>query len=326
MAPLLIALVLIGGGTSLAARSALPGSALYPVKVDINDKLQSSLELSSEGKADWDATLESRRLSEAETLDAEGKLDANTEADLKTRFNASAQDYATQMAAVNATGKGSAKAVSTASNLQGSLAAHAQVLAGMNNSLTADLLSSVTAESVTVAQGQNTLEAAYSADTAANTASSAKASETAAQGSISAAQSLVTSANANGSSGAAASANANIAVASDAYQQGMNSYNAGNYGDAFIQFQNAMRIANQTKTALSIGQTLSMTASSAGSARSASSASSTTGSGSSASSSAGSTSSSASGSLDTSIGASGSLSAGQASTGGNAGVNVNLGQ
>ena len=134
MAPLLIALVLIGGGTSFAAKSALPGSALYPVKVDFNEKLQSSLEFSSAGKADWDATLESRRLSEAETLASQGKLTASTEADLKTRFDATAQDYATQVAAITATGKGSAAAVSTSSKLQGSLAAHAQVLASMDGS------------------------------------------------------------------------------------------------------------------------------------------------------------------------------------------------
>ena len=329
MAPILIALLLIGGGTSLAAKSAVPGSALYPVKVDFNENLHSSFDLSSESKAQWDATLESRRLSEAETLASQGKLTASTEADLKTRFNAEAQDYSVQMAKINATGKGSASAVETASNLQGSLAAHAQVLsqfsASANAGQVADLMAAVNTEAGTVSNNQNTLEASFMADTSAATQATAQSRQAAAQSSINSANAYMTSLSANGSANAVAAATANISLATQAYDQGTASYAAGNYGDAFVQFENAMRIAGQAQTTLSIGQKLNLGANgmtqdgATGSASGDMNAASGSNTGTSSDSNG-----SVSGGVSVGANATGGASSGSNASG-NAGVNVNTG-
>src|SRR6185369_7748217 len=49
--PIFIAiLVLLGGGTSFAAQNALPGDALYSVKVNVNEQVEGLLSLSAESK------------------------------------------------------------------------------------------------------------------------------------------------------------------------------------------------------------------------------------------------------------------------------------
>src|SRR5258708_36151599 len=91
--PILIAILLVlGGGTSFAAQSALPGNPLYTVKVNVNEKVEGMLSLSDEAKANWEAVLAGRRLTEAENLAAQSKLDAQTRAQLETQF----EDHANQ--------------------------------------------------------------------------------------------------------------------------------------------------------------------------------------------------------------------------------------
>ncbi len=64
---LLITLI-AGGGVSYASESALPGTVLYPVKIHINEGVQSVFMVSSERRGAWEAELLNRRLQEAELL------------------------------------------------------------------------------------------------------------------------------------------------------------------------------------------------------------------------------------------------------------------
>ncbi len=71
-----LALVLIVGGTaSASANGALPGDALYSLKVHVNENFERALALSPEAKAYIDVKHAEERLSEVELLAAKGSVD-----------------------------------------------------------------------------------------------------------------------------------------------------------------------------------------------------------------------------------------------------------
>lgn len=80
--------VLLGGGTSFAAASALPGDALYPVKVNVNEKFEGAFKFSAEEKAEFQAKLAEKRLAEGNTLAAQGRLNAEASARVEAAFTA----------------------------------------------------------------------------------------------------------------------------------------------------------------------------------------------------------------------------------------------
>ncbi len=58
----------IGGGTVLASQKALPGDALYGVKVNVAEEIQSRFSSSEKARAEWEAERVRRRLIEINTL------------------------------------------------------------------------------------------------------------------------------------------------------------------------------------------------------------------------------------------------------------------
>ena len=72
------AVVLIVGVPFIAERS-MPGDVLYPVKVEFNEELRSSLSLSPYAKVAWETERLERRLAEARLLASEGKLTQEAE-------------------------------------------------------------------------------------------------------------------------------------------------------------------------------------------------------------------------------------------------------
>lgn len=73
---LAIILLITGGGTTYAAEGSIPGDILYPIKIEVNEKLLSALTLKEEKKADWSVRQAERRLEEAAKLSDSGKLNA----------------------------------------------------------------------------------------------------------------------------------------------------------------------------------------------------------------------------------------------------------
>ena len=79
----ILLIVLLGGGVSFAAEGALPGDALYPVKVGVNERVRAALALGLEADAEWNVRQIERRLEEAEELSAEGELNAETRTEIE---------------------------------------------------------------------------------------------------------------------------------------------------------------------------------------------------------------------------------------------------
>jgi len=89
---LVVVLFVTSSGISYAAQGALPGDALYAVKVRVNEPVLGALALSSSQKAEWAMRVAGERLKEAATLSAAGRLTATAQADLQANFN----EHATQ--------------------------------------------------------------------------------------------------------------------------------------------------------------------------------------------------------------------------------------
>ncbi len=124
-------IILAGGGTSLAADSALPGDPLYTIKLKVNEPILAAFQASPAAKAEWHAHVAVRRLEEADQLAIEGRLDAAAKAELETHFEGSASKAAAAVAELNA--KGDAEAASNvAVNLESDLNAHARILADLD--------------------------------------------------------------------------------------------------------------------------------------------------------------------------------------------------
>lgn len=92
MSAILIIALLFGGGVSLAAESALPGSILYPVKVSVNEGVRSAF-ATGENQVRWDMRRVERRIAEARELAEKGRLDAEVRANIETRMSAHTEDF-----------------------------------------------------------------------------------------------------------------------------------------------------------------------------------------------------------------------------------------
>lgn len=80
-------LVLGGGSLSYAAEYALPGDTLYPVKVYVNEEVHGALVLSPEARASWATKRAERRIKEAKTLAATGRLTPEASTTIIAAFN-----------------------------------------------------------------------------------------------------------------------------------------------------------------------------------------------------------------------------------------------
>jgi len=124
-----LALVLVvGTGTAYAAESALPGDALYTIKVNVEEPIQGALATSPQAKAQWSAELATRRLSEAETLAAQGKLTPQAASAVTTGLDQATTQFDANVAEVATSSGDQALAVDLQSNMQATLAANTQVL------------------------------------------------------------------------------------------------------------------------------------------------------------------------------------------------------
>jgi len=94
--------VLVSGGASLVAENALPGDALYPVKISVNEGVRGMVAVTDASQARWDAQRVERRLAETAELAAEGKLDSDVHAELISQFDMHANAFDRHVESVEA--------------------------------------------------------------------------------------------------------------------------------------------------------------------------------------------------------------------------------
>ena len=126
--------LVVGAGTSYAARSALPGQALYALKINVTEPVERILTASSQSQAQWDVTLANKRLGEAEKLAVAGMLTTSNAHIVETQLDAVTENFnATVTTLASSTGD-VVQASNAQSDLEASLSAHVQVLAAIASS------------------------------------------------------------------------------------------------------------------------------------------------------------------------------------------------
>ena len=256
MALTLILALFLGGGASYAAEAALPGDILYPVKIEVNERVREWVSVSEEAKAEWQTRAVERRLEEAEALAAENRLTGNVRAEIEARFEAHANRVEQRIADFDAKENLNAAADINA-NFETTLRAHAAILEHLNiekggeKSAQADiepLINKVRIRAAGAAKTRQDAEVRVATSTNAEMKTAAEGRLKAAEHKIAEVREFIENSSANAEIRAQAEAQLNIATQTLA--DGKIKMEAEAYNEAFILFQQAHRIAQEAKLLL----------------------------------------------------------------------------
>lgn len=257
IAAITIIVALLGGGTSFAAQGALPGNALYPVKIYVNEGVVGALQLSENAKAAWEVHLASERLDEAAQLSAQGELKGKNEQQLREAFAKHAEKAQDRVEKLREKGNLTA-AASVTSDLESSLRAHEGVLSVFTDA-------SGTVRTITIKlNGAIKIRTEIEYDIEATSTPNVKP---AAEGKIKAAENVIASvksflagyATSTNSTSTATStiatstiaeANAKIQAAENLVVQTKAELTVGHYANAFNLAQQALRTAQEARISL----------------------------------------------------------------------------
>lgn len=174
----LLLLFALGGSAAYAAGGALPGDALYSVKIGVAEPIEGAMQFSPEAKATWHASVALRRVEEAETLAATGKLTPVTAATIESNFDSHA-DAATSL--TNKAGSAdSPQKEGLSADIAARLAAHSNVLSTLGEqSANAEVAASAAKLAGAVSQHATELLAVNDSEEPDNTGTTAITSTTA---------------------------------------------------------------------------------------------------------------------------------------------------
>ncbi len=254
--PITTALVLtlfMGVGTSYAAEGALPGDSLYPVKIQVNEKIQGALALSDEAKADFYASRAERRLEEVELLTAQGRLTEDAKAQIESGIDISTGEYNAHLAAMKKVPSKEIKVADSEAHFEAALAAHEDVLARLSTAVPkakdtlTPIIDNVHAQAIAVQQERIAFESSWS--DASNTPQSkavAHERKQRAENKLKDIRALVESARANGKKGQVATTTESTTVTAteNDISHGNAQLDNGDYGGAMQTYQAAIRAAD----------------------------------------------------------------------------------
>lgn len=133
----LILVLVMSFGTAFAAESSLPGDALYPFKIHVNEEVEAWFALSDKAKAELQSDLSARRLEESEKLASSAELNADLKSSIASNFAAHADLLKESIAKLQADNE-SDLASDISSHFEASLRAHAKVLASLRSNAESD--------------------------------------------------------------------------------------------------------------------------------------------------------------------------------------------
>jgi hypothetical protein len=253
VAAALVLVMVVGVTTSYAAETALPGDPLYAVKVNINEPVERATVAASQSSTQWDVTLTSRRLEEAEKLAASGTLTPSKAAIVQTQLTADTQSFDANVAALATSTTDAAQVADAQSDLEAALSAHVQVLVDIASSTpsvqgqVAPILATVRTH---VAQARGARIAALATlDESATSTSIRIAASSEKENAVSGLASVRMLASKMIAKSASSTAQIDTA-ASDTQQAidtGDSNLAAGHFKEAFSAFQSAARTATQVQ-------------------------------------------------------------------------------
>ena len=253
-----------GGGTSFAAESALPGDVLYGVKVNVNEEVRGVLAVSDEAKAHLAAELAERRLQEAAELASEGRLTAEAQAQIESRFNAHVANFENKTNKLTAKGK-ARSAAELSSNFEASLKARGQILdaleAKAEGVTKADarvearpLATAIQIGFGTVQKTRADAETQVSAGAKADVEAAARGKLQAVTNKITEVRGLIERTKGSISASTTAEAEARLNLAEEAVTKGKANLEAEAFAEAFASFDRAHRLAQETQLLITASQ------------------------------------------------------------------------
>lgn len=121
-----VLVVLLTGSVSYAAEGSFPGQPLYPIK-QINEEVKAAISVTAEADAQWNTRRVERRLEEAATLAATGKLDAEKETQIQKSIESQLKTATIKIKKLESKGKVEA-AADLSTRLNNDLIVHEQIL------------------------------------------------------------------------------------------------------------------------------------------------------------------------------------------------------
>lgn len=246
MVPALALVLVVGIGTSFAAEGALPGDALYPIKVLFNEPFGAALQRSDSAKAKWESTLVSRRLEEAEALAAKGQLTPSVQEALQSSIALSATEFNASVAKLAEVDD--VAVVRAQSQFEASLAGHEEVLTKLSRVRDEDarsiapILASISAQKLTLAVNRATVEAKVATRDGASVRTIAATTRKRAKTAVADVQSAI-----NSQRTPSAAVRVSNTLAQNSINEGDSEYEQGNYAKAFMAFQAATREAGSAQ-------------------------------------------------------------------------------
>lgn len=257
----LSALLVLGGGTAFAAERSLPTEALYPIKIQVNERVRATLTPTSEGKAKWEARVAERRLEEAEKLALKKKFSGETQAQIELNFDEQAKIVQEKIARLKAEGNIEA-AVELANSFQASLKAHEAILSQLDaqhedKEAFDPLLEKVKLNTSVVSSEKEELDATATVDAQAELKLMAYKKQQIASDSIAnAKQMLSTSANLN--SELKVKVSTLLQLANEEFRTGNDQFNQTNFKLALSHFEQADTHAQSALIVIKTAQTLKL--------------------------------------------------------------------
>ena len=253
--PIAILLVLtLGGGLSYAAEGSLPGSPLYPIKVGVNEEVRGWFAVSGEARANWESRRVERRLEEAEELMLKGEVSAEVKAKIEENFERHAEKVKTRIAEFESRSDFEA-AADVSSNFETSLSAHEKILSRLlededqkeASTSVRSLLELVREKSKDAVKKREKSEAEISEKSSVEVSVAAKARMKAAENKIIEVRKFIERMQEALGEEATARADARLEVAEGFVAEGEMKLETEAFGEAFILFQKAHRVAQEAK-------------------------------------------------------------------------------
>ena len=244
---LLITLVL-SVGTSFAAEGSLPGEALYPIKVGVNERVREWTALSADAQASWQARAAERRLEEAVTLAAENRITPDIRAQIEENFEKHAervQDHITHLET-----RASETVIDISSQFETSLSAHAAMLEQLpaeqtNREEMVPLLDKVQAQARTASESRRHAENRIATSSNIRIKITAEERLKSARKKIAEVQKFIDQSSAHAD--LKTEAHAQLQAAEQVLAEGTARVETEFYNEAFFLFQDANRIAQEIK-------------------------------------------------------------------------------
>ncbi len=260
--PLIIIIALLAGsGVSFAAEKTLPGDVLYPVKVNINEEVRGWLSVSSQGKAQWEATRAERRLEEAEKLTLEGKIDPQTNAKLQADFAVHAEAVQKHVSEIKSQ-KDFTTAAEVSSEFETSLRAHQGILVQIgeesqeNKEEVKEIVTQIEAATRSTTEARTQAEAGIATEDKTYLKVSAEEKLKAAENSIAEVKRVIQRTKNEKGEEAVIGAEAEVEAAEAAVVEGKARFAAKAYTESFEIFQKAQQMAENSKLLIKAEQNL----------------------------------------------------------------------